>query len=54
MVADETLFYPGSTGKLFTWTAVMQLVEEKLHFLRTMPCSLHRSLVAKIAVCRGR
>ena len=28
MVADETLFYPGSAGKLFTWTAVMQLVEE--------------------------
>src|SRR5215216_6328370 len=27
-VADETLFYPGSAGKLFTWTAVMQLVEE--------------------------
>src|SRR5918995_5957482 len=26
--ADETLFYPGSAGKLFTWTAVMQLVEE--------------------------
>lgn len=28
VVADETLFYPGSVGKLFTWTAVMQLVEE--------------------------
>jgi CubicO group peptidase (beta-lactamase class C family) len=28
VVADETLFYPGSAGKLFTWTAVMQLVEE--------------------------
>jgi CubicO group peptidase (beta-lactamase class C family) len=27
-VADETLFYPGSVGKLFTWTAVMQLVEQ--------------------------
>src|SRR6266511_4214193 len=26
--ADETLFRPGSTGKLFTWTAVMQLVEQ--------------------------
>jgi CubicO group peptidase (beta-lactamase class C family) len=28
VVADETLFYPGSAGKLFTWTAVMQLVKE--------------------------
>jgi CubicO group peptidase (beta-lactamase class C family) len=28
VVADETLFYPGSAGKLFTWTAVMQLAEE--------------------------
>ena len=28
VIADETLFYPGSAGKLFTWTAVMQLVEE--------------------------
>ena len=28
VVADETLFYPGSAGKLFTWTAVMQMVEE--------------------------
>ena len=28
VAADETLFYPGSAGKLFTWTAVMQLVEE--------------------------
>jgi CubicO group peptidase (beta-lactamase class C family) len=26
--ADRTLFYPGSNGKLFTWTAVMQLVEQ--------------------------
>jgi CubicO group peptidase (beta-lactamase class C family) len=26
--ADETLFRPGSSGKLFTWTAVMQLVEQ--------------------------
>ncbi|WP_456858479.1 serine hydrolase domain-containing protein [Geodermatophilus sp. SYSU D00691] len=25
--ADRTLFYLGSAGKLFTWTAVMQLVE---------------------------
>jgi CubicO group peptidase (beta-lactamase class C family) len=25
--AGRTLFYPGSTGKLFTWTAVMQLAE---------------------------
>jgi len=25
--ADRTLFYIGSAGKLFTWTAVMQLVE---------------------------
>ena len=28
VVADETLFFPGSAGKLFTWTAVMQLAEE--------------------------
>jgi CubicO group peptidase (beta-lactamase class C family) len=28
VVAEETLFYPGSIGKLFTWTAVMQLAEE--------------------------
>ena len=28
VLADETLFFPGSAGKLFTWTAVMQLVEE--------------------------
>jgi CubicO group peptidase (beta-lactamase class C family) len=28
VVADETLFYPGSAGKLFTWTAVMRLVEQ--------------------------
>jgi CubicO group peptidase (beta-lactamase class C family) len=28
VVADRTLFYPGSAGKLFTWTAVVQLVEE--------------------------
>lgn len=26
--ADSTLFRPGSTSKLFTWTAVMQLVEQ--------------------------
>ncbi|MFN0070905.1 MAG: serine hydrolase domain-containing protein, partial [Chloroflexota bacterium] len=26
--ADRTLFYIGSVGKLFTWTAVMQLVEQ--------------------------
>src|SRR5687767_12560769 len=25
---DQTLFRPGSTSKLFTWTAVMQLVEQ--------------------------
>jgi CubicO group peptidase (beta-lactamase class C family) len=25
---SKTLFRPGSTSKLFTWTAVMQLVEE--------------------------
>ncbi|MGH9819355.1 MAG: serine hydrolase domain-containing protein, partial [Pyrinomonadaceae bacterium] len=25
---NETLFRPGSVSKLFTWTAVMQLVEE--------------------------
>ncbi len=28
VVADRTLFFPGSTGKLFTWTALMQLVEQ--------------------------
>jgi CubicO group peptidase (beta-lactamase class C family) len=28
VVADETLFRPGSVSKLFTWTSVMQLVEE--------------------------
>jgi CubicO group peptidase (beta-lactamase class C family) len=28
VIADQTLFRPGSTSKLFTWTAVMQLVEE--------------------------
>jgi CubicO group peptidase (beta-lactamase class C family) len=26
--AERTLFYPGSTGKLFTWTAVMQMAEQ--------------------------
>ncbi len=26
--AGRTLFYPGSTGKLLTWTALMQLVEQ--------------------------
>ncbi len=28
VLADETLFRPGSVSKLFTWTAVMQLVEQ--------------------------
>ncbi len=28
VVADETLFRPGSISKTFTWTAVMQLVEQ--------------------------
>ncbi len=28
VTADETLFFIGSDGKLFTWTAVMQLVEQ--------------------------
>jgi len=28
VTADQTLFFPGSTGKLFTWTALMQLVEQ--------------------------
>ena len=28
VVADQTLFRPGSVSKLFTWTAVMQLVGE--------------------------
>ena len=27
VLADQTLFRPGSTSKLFTWTAVMQLVQ---------------------------
>ncbi|MBN1426792.1 MAG: serine hydrolase [Anaerolineae bacterium] len=26
--ADQTLFHPGSVSKLFTWTAIMQLVEQ--------------------------
>lgn len=26
--AEQTLFYPGSTGKLMTWTALLQLVEQ--------------------------
>jgi len=28
VIADKTLFRPGSGSKLFTWTAVMQLVEQ--------------------------
>ncbi|MBX3001492.1 MAG: beta-lactamase family protein, partial [Caldilineaceae bacterium] len=28
VIADRTLFYIGSDGKLFTWTAIMQLVEQ--------------------------
>lgn len=28
VLADKTLFFIGSDGKLFTWTAVMQLVEQ--------------------------
>ena len=28
VIASETLFRPGSASKLFTWTAVMQLVEQ--------------------------
>jgi CubicO group peptidase (beta-lactamase class C family) len=28
VIADQTLFATGSTGKLFTWAAVMQLVEQ--------------------------
>jgi CubicO group peptidase (beta-lactamase class C family)/pimeloyl-ACP methyl ester carboxylesterase len=28
VAAGQTLFFPGSAGKLFTWTAVMQLVEQ--------------------------
>jgi len=28
VTADQTLFRPGSVSKLFTWTAVMQLVEQ--------------------------
>ena len=28
VIADQTLFRPGSISKLFTWTAVMQLVEQ--------------------------
>lgn len=30
VIADKTLFRTGSTGKLFTWTAVMQLQEKGL------------------------
>ncbi|UCH92669.1 MAG: serine hydrolase [Candidatus Aminicenantes bacterium] len=30
VIAEKTLFRTGSTGKLFTWTAVMQLVEKGL------------------------
>jgi CubicO group peptidase (beta-lactamase class C family) len=28
VIAEETLFRPGSVSKLFTWTAVMQLIEQ--------------------------
>ncbi|HUS25685.1 MAG TPA: serine hydrolase domain-containing protein [Candidatus Binatia bacterium] len=28
VIADRTLFRPGSVSKLFTWTAIMQLVEQ--------------------------
>ncbi len=35
VVADETLFHIGSITKLFTWTAVMQLVEEGILELHT-------------------
>ena len=28
VVADKTMFRPGSVSKLFVWTAVMQLVEQ--------------------------
>jgi CubicO group peptidase (beta-lactamase class C family) len=28
VIADQTLFRPGSVSKLFTWTAVMQLAEQ--------------------------
>ena len=35
VVADETLFHIGSITKLFTWTAVMQLVEEGVLDLHT-------------------
>ncbi len=28
VLADQTLFFIGSDGKLFTWTAIMQLVEQ--------------------------
>ena len=28
VIADQTLFRPGSVSKLFTWTAVMQLVQD--------------------------
>ncbi len=33
---ERTLFRPGSVSKLFTWTAVMQLLEQE-GFLRTVP-----------------
>ncbi len=29
VVADQTMFRPGSISKLFTWTSVMQLVEQR-------------------------
>jgi len=28
VIANKTLFFPGSVSKLFTWTAVMQLAEQ--------------------------
>src|ERR1700757_3102784 len=42
VTADATLFRPGSISKLFTWTAVMQLVEQgKLDLDRDINDYLH-------------
>ena len=48
---DRTLFRPGSTSKLFTWTAVMQLVEQgKLD----LDVDLNRYLDFKIPDYKGK
>jgi CubicO group peptidase (beta-lactamase class C family) len=45
-IADQTLFGPGSIAKLFTWTAVMQLVEQGWN----LAARIHYTLVALAAV----